>query len=261
MAAPARQVGPAVSLRIASSRPRDEVPAATVERLPIYLHALDRLRSTGIATVSSAELAERSGVTSAKLRKDLSHLGSFGTRGVGYDVDFLHARIAEWLGVHEPIGVVIVGLGNLGHALATYRGFATGGFRITGLVDVDPEVVGQRVACGDRTVTVRPLRDLPELAALSQIGVIATPGSAAQDACDRLVAAGVKHILSFAPRFLSVPTGVEVRAIDVGVELQILAFRQRQAAAVPRPRPGSPSGAAPPTPRRSASLDAGAVSA
>jgi len=228
-----RQVGLTVSLRIAPTRARDEVPAATVERLPIYLHALDRLRASGVATVSSADLAERSGVTSAKLRKDLSYLGSFGTRGVGYDVDFLHRSIADWLGVHEPLGVVIVGLGNLGHALATYRGFAPGGFRIVGLVDVDPDVVGTHVRCGDHSLAVRPLTDLAEVAASAQIGVIATPGSAAQDACDRLVAAGITHILSFAPRFLAVPQGVQVRAIDLGVELQILAFRQRQAAHEP----------------------------
>jgi redox-sensing transcriptional repressor len=224
-----------VSLRIASSRARDEVPTATVERLPAYLHALERLRAAGVDTVSSADLAERSGVSSAKLRKDLSHLGSFGTRGVGYDVEFLHRSIADWLGVHEPLGVVIVGLGNLGHALATYRGFATGGFRIVGLIDIDPEVIGRHVDCGGEQIVVRPLRDLPAVARGAQIGVIATPGSAAQDACDRLVGAGVTHILSFAPRFLVVPAGVEVRAIDVGVELQILAFRHRQGASSPTP--------------------------
>jgi redox-sensing transcriptional repressor len=218
-----------VSLRIAPTRARDEVPTATVERLPVYLHVLDRLRATGITTVSSAELAERSGVTSAKLRKDLSHLGSFGTRGVGYDVDFLHRGIGDWLGVHEPLGVVIVGLGNLGHALATYRGFATGGFRVVGLVDVDPRVVGRRIACGVDSLVVRSLVDLPQVATGAQIGVIATPGAAAQDVCDRLVDAGIRHILTFAPRFLSVPAGVEVRAIDVGVELQILAYRRRAA--------------------------------
>jgi redox-sensing transcriptional repressor len=236
-----------VSLRIASSRARDEVPTATVERLPVYLHALDRLRRAGISTVSSAELAERSGVTSAKLRKDLSHLGSFGTRGVGYDVEFLHRSIADWLGVHEPLGVVIVGLGNLGHALATYRGFATGGFRVAGLIDVDPQVVGRSVSSGDTSLVVRPLAELAEVAEHAQIGVIATPGSAAQDTCDRLVAAGITHILSFAPRFLSVPPGVEVRAIDVGVELQILAFRQRQSTVSPASTTSRPRHAAPVT--------------
>jgi redox-sensing transcriptional repressor len=207
------------------------VPATTIERLPVYLHLLERLREQGVETVSSAELAERSGVTSAKLRKDLSHLGSFGTRGVGYDVAFLHRSISEWLGIREPLGVVIVGLGNLGQALATYRGFAGAGLRIVGLVDIDPDVVGQVV--GDGAMSVRSLSDLAEVASQAQIGVIATPGVAAQDTCDRLVAAGIRHILCFAPRFLRVPPGVEVRAIDVGVELQILAFRQRQSAAEP----------------------------
>lgn len=241
-----------MSLRIASSRARDEVPTATVERLPAYLHALERLMAAGVATVSSADLADRSGVTSAKLRKDLSHLGSFGTRGVGYDVDYLHRSIADWLGVHEPLGVVIVGLGNLGHALATYRGFATGGFRIVGLIDIDPDVVGRAVQCGDEKLVVRPVSDLAAVARGAQIGVIATPGSAAQDACDRLVGAGVTHILSFAPRFLVVPPGVEVRAIDVGVELQILAFRHRQ---------GTLSDMANPPISLAAPLAAGAVSA
>lgn len=216
-----------MSLRIAPPRARDEVPTATVQRLPVYLNVLDGLRAAGFGTVSSAALAERSGVTSAKLRKDLSYLGSFGTRGVGYDVGFLHRSIAEWLGVHEPLGVVIVGLGNLGHALATYRGFATGGFRIVGLVDVDPGVVGRELVCGDEVLVVRSLADLPQVAAAAHIGVIATPGAAAQDCCDRLVAAGIRHILSFAPRLLAVPPGVEVRAIDLGVELQVLSYRRR----------------------------------
>lgn len=230
-----------MSLRIAPTRARDEVPAATIERLPVYLHVLGRLRDSGVETVSSADLAARSGVTSAKLRKDLSHLGSFGTRGVGYGVDFLHRSISDWLGVRESLGVVIVGLGNLGHALATYRGFASDGFRIAGLVDNDPQVVGRSVACGGESVAVRPLAELAAVAAEAQIGVIATPGVAAQDVCDRLVAAGVRHILNFAPRSLSVPPGVEVRAIDVGVELQILAFRQRQSILEADEAPGAVS--------------------
>jgi redox-sensing transcriptional repressor len=217
-----------VSLHIAPSRARAQVPTATIERLPAYLHVLEHLRDAGITTVSSVDLAARSGVTSAKLRKDLSHLGSYGTRGVGYDVDFLHRSIADWLGVRQPLDVVIVGVGNLGHALAAYRGFAGGGFRIVGLIDVDPDVIGRTVACGDALITVRPLADLEFIAGRAQIGVIATPDASAQAVCDRLVAAGISLILSFAPRFLSVAPGVEVRAIDMSVELQILAFRQRQ---------------------------------
>lgn len=230
-----------MSLRIAPARARDEVPAATIERLPVYLHVLGRLRDSGVATVSSGDLAVRSGVTSAKLRKDLSQLGSFGTRGVGYDVDFLHRSISDWLGVRDPLAVVIVGLGNLGHALATYRGFGSEGFRIAGLIDIDPRVVGRTIACGDESLVVRPLAELPAVAAEAQIGVIATPGMAAQDVCNRLVTAGVRHILSFAPRSLSVPPGVEVRAIDVGVELQILAFRQRQSVLEAHRAPGAVS--------------------
>jgi redox-sensing transcriptional repressor len=219
-----------VSLRIAPTRAHGQVPTATVERLPIYLHVLEQLRDAGVSTVSSTDLAGRSGVTSAKLRKDLSHLGSFGTRGVGYDVDFLHDSIADWLGVRQPLDVVIIGLGNLGHALATYRGFGDRGFRIIGLIDVDPHVVGRRVRCADALVTVRPVADLDSVARHAHIGVIATPDSAAQSACDRLVAAGIRHILTFAPRVLVVPDGVEVRAIDVGVELQLLAIHQRRSA-------------------------------
>ena len=213
-------------------RRRDDVPTATLERLPLYLQVLGALAEQGVRTVSSQDLAERAGVTSAKLRKDLSFLGTFGTRGVGYDVAYLHRAIGEWLGVMEPLDVVIVGIGNLGHALATYRGFDSRGFRIVALIDIDPSRVGQQVECGDGHLRIRPLSDLAEVARSAQIGVIATPDNAAQSVCDRLVAAGVRSILTFAPRVLVVPEGVEVRRIDLGVELQILAFRERRPGAV-----------------------------
>ena len=206
----------------------DDVPTATLERLPVYLQVLAGLAEQGIRTVSSADLAERAGVTSAKLRKDLSLLGSFGTRGVGYDVGYLHGCIADWLGVMRPLDVVVVGVGNLGQALASYQGLASRGFRIIGLVDIDPSRVGQSVTCGETSLRIRPLADLAEIAGQAQIGVIATPDSAAQSVCDRLVGAGVRSILTFAPGVLRVPQGVEVRRIDVGVELQILAFRERR---------------------------------
>ncbi|MGI9198065.1 MAG: redox-sensing transcriptional repressor Rex [Candidatus Nanopelagicales bacterium] len=213
-------------------RRRDDVPTATLERLPLYLQVLGALADQGVRTVSSQDLAERAGVTSAKLRKDLSFLGTFGTRGVGYDVAYLHRAIGEWLGVMEPLDVVIVGIGNLGHALATYRGFDSRGFRIVALIDIDPSRVGLQVECGDGHLRIRPLADLAEVARSAQIGVIATPDNAAQSVCDRLVAAGVRSILTFAPRVLVVPEGVEVRRIDLGVELQILAFRERRPGAV-----------------------------
>ncbi|MFM9136202.1 MAG: redox-sensing transcriptional repressor Rex, partial [bacterium] len=209
-----------------------DVPEATVSRLPIYHRALQTLRDQGTQTVSSQRLAELSGVTSAQLRKDLSYLGSFGTRGVGYQVAYLHSRIADWLGAGNDREVVIVGIGNLGHALASYRGLAERGFRVVALIDIDPSRVGRPVDVGDSTLRIRPLGDLAEVARRAQIAVIATPDAAAQSVCDRLVEAGIRNILTFAPGVLNVPEGVEVRRVDVGLELQILAFRERQQRAV-----------------------------
>ncbi|TEX50204.1 MAG: redox-sensing transcriptional repressor Rex [Actinomycetales bacterium mxb001] len=219
----------------------DDVPTATLERLPVYLQVLAGLADQGIRTVSSTDLAEHSGVTSAKLRKDLSLLGSFGTRGVGYDVVYLHGCIADWLGVMQPLDVVVVGVGNLGQALASYQGLSGRGFRIIGLVDIDPSRVGQSLTCGDTTLRIRPLSDLVDVARHAQIGVIATPDSAAQSVCDRLVSAGVRSILTFAPSVLRVPAGVEVRRIDVGVELQILGFRERRQGSPAAWQPGAVS--------------------
>lgn len=218
-----------------------DVPATTIARLPVYHQALTALLDQGVTTVSSAELAERTAVTPAKLRKDLSFLGSFGTRGVGYDVGFLQRSIAEWLGISEPLDVVIVGVGNLGHALASYRGFATRGFRIVALIDIDPERIGESVVCGETVVRIRDLNALTEAARGAQIGVIATPDGAAQTVCDRLVAAGIRNILTFAPRVLTVPAHVEVRSIDLGIELQILAFRERSESVRRRRTPGRPA--------------------
>jgi redox-sensing transcriptional repressor len=184
----------------------------------------------GSTTVSSEELASSCGVSSAKLRKDLSHLGSYGTRGVGYDVQFLSYHIARELGLTQPWGVVIVGVGNLGHALVSYRGFASRGFRVVGLVDTHPDIVGESVSVGDQVLTVSSMGDLEKVVREggAQIGVIATPADAAQDVCDRLVDAGVRSILNFAPAVLVVPQDVEVRKVDLAVELQILAFHEQR---------------------------------
>jgi len=221
-----------VPLHIAPARTRSEVPGATVQRLPVYLQVLRDLRDHGVATISSADLALRSGVSSAKLRKDLSQLGSFGRRGVGYDVDYLHGVIAGWLGVKQELRVIIVGVGNLGHALATYPGFAQRGFRVAGLIDVNPQLVDTSVRTGDGDVIIEPGHILEEVAADCQIGIIATPDGAAQVVCDRLVASGVREILSFASRVLAAPPDVEIRHLDVGVELQVLASRRRSTPAV-----------------------------
>jgi redox-sensing transcriptional repressor len=207
-------------------RPDRGIPEATVARLPVYLRALTALAERGIASASSEDLASSAGVNSAKLRKDLSYLGSYGTRGVGYDVEYLRYQIAREIGLTQDWPVVIVGIGNLGHALANYSGFASRGFRVVSLVDIDPARVGERV--GELAITA--YADLAESVRDNgvAIGVIATPAAAAQTVCDDLVAAGVTSILNFAPAVLSVPEGVDVRKVDLSIELQILAYHEQR---------------------------------
>ena len=218
------------------------IPDATVARLPVYHRVLGQLLDSGVTTVSSEELAGACGVSSAKLRKDLSHLGSYGTRGVGYDVRFLAYQIARELGLTQPWGVVIVGAGNLGQALVAYRGFASRGFQIVGILDTHPDVIGQRIGTPGREITVQPMASLESLVGdgRAHIGVIATPADAAQDVCDRLVSAGMRSILNFAPVVLNVPDGVEIRKVDLAVELQILAFHEQRRSEDPESSP-SPS--------------------
>ncbi|MGI8626868.1 MAG: redox-sensing transcriptional repressor Rex [Geodermatophilaceae bacterium] len=206
-------------------RPR-EIPEATVARLAVYLRVLTGLVDASTVTVSSEELAAIAGVNSAKLRKDLSYLGSIGTRGVGYDVTVLRERIATSLGLSVRRTCVLVGVGNLGHALAGYAGFSSRGFTFVGYFDADPGRVGEPIA--DRTIS-----DISELESVVQengvsIGVIATPADAAQTVCDRLVDAGVTSILNFAPSVLSVPDNVDVRKVDLAAELQILSFHEHR---------------------------------
>jgi redox-sensing transcriptional repressor len=206
------------------------IPDATVARLPVYHRVLTQLAETDVTTVSSEELAQACGVSSAKLRKDLSHLGSYGTRGVGYDVQFLAYQISREMGLTQPWGVVIVGAGNLGQALVAYRGFASRGFAVVGLLDSHPDVVGRRLGSDEHAHVVRPVAELEQVVAegSAHIGVVATPAESAQDVCDRLVAAGIRSILNFAPVVLAVPDGVEVRKVDLAVELQILAFHEQR---------------------------------
>jgi redox-sensing transcriptional repressor len=203
-----------------------EIPEATVARLPIYLRALTTLAEDDIVTCSSEELATAAGVNSAKLRKDLSYLGSYGTRGVGYDVAYLRYQIARQIGVTQDWPVVIVGIGNLGHALANYSGFRSRGFRVVALLDADPSR-HQEVVAG---VDVRAFTDLESIVKEHgvAIGVIATPAASAQDVADRMVAVGIRSILNFAPTVLAVPEGVDVRKVDLSIELQILAYHEQR---------------------------------
>lgn len=201
------------------------IPDATVARLPLYLRALVELQERSIATVSSGDLARASGVNPAKLRKDLSHLGSFGTRGVGYPVKELVDGISGALGITDERSVVIVGLGNLGQALAHYGGFADRGFHVAALLDADDELIGTEVA----DLEVEAVDDLEAIIADRgvTIAVLATPAAAAQEVATRLVDAGVTAILNFAPVHIDVPDPVTVRKVDLSVELQILSFYEQ----------------------------------
>ena len=217
-----------------TSRAHRTIPDATIARLPLYLRALSGFAEHGLATVSSGELADASGVNPAQLRKDLSHLGSWGTRGVGYDVVTLRTKIGAQIGSTLRWSVVIVGMGNLGSALASYSGYAGRGFRVAALVDASDTLIGQRIRLEgndpeELTITgdaglAGAVRDAQPV-----VGIITTPAEPAQSVCDRLVAAGVTSILNFAPTVLQVPEGVVVRTVDLGQELQILAYHQQHA--------------------------------
>src|SRR4249919_830431 len=209
---------------MAPERTRRRIPDATVARLPVYLRILTEQGDEGVATISSERLAELAGVNAAKVRKDLSYLGSYGTRGVGYDVDYLLHEISRELGLTRDWPVAIVGIGNLGRALANYRGFGARGFRIVALVDADQDLVGKEV--GD--LTIEPIAALAGIVEERKItiGMIATPAPVAQEVADLLVDAGVRSILNFAPAVLTVPNGVSIRKVDLAIELQILSFYQ-----------------------------------
>ncbi len=217
------------------------IPEATVARLPVYLRALVEESEAKASTISSERLAELAGVNAAKVRKDLSYLGSYGTRGVGYDVEYLMFQMSRELGLTHDWPVVVVGAGNLGQALANYGGFRDRGFPIAALVDADADKVGDLV----HGVEVRGLDELPTLISdLGHvIGVIATPAHAAQEVADRLAEAGVTSILNFAPAVISVPEGVSLRKVDLAVELQILSFYQQRREGGPAPAEGvAPAG-------------------
>ena len=213
---------------MAGQRTRRRIPEATVSRLPIYLKLLSDQFDEGTTNISSEELAELGGVNAAKVRKDLSYLGSYGTRGVGYDVEFLIFQIKRELGLTHDWDVVIVGAGHLGKALAGYGGFGERGFPVGGVVDVDDAKIGSVVG-GVRVRHADQLTEIVQARGIS-IGVIATPGGAAQDAAEALVAAGITSILNFAPTIINVPHGVSVRKVDLAVELQILSYHEQRRA-------------------------------
>jgi len=203
---------------------RRPIPPATVARLPAYRRALMDVVDTGLRTIASGVLADAVGVHPDQVRKDLSHLATRGTRGVGYDVRALIAETSAILGLDEERVVVLVGAGNLGRALAAYEGFAPQGFRLVAILDVDARVIGTRVG----TLAVAHLDTLPTVVRRERVdvGVVAVPGVAAQPVVDEMVAAGLRAILNFAPVHVRVPDGVVVRRVDLSTELQMLSFHR-----------------------------------
>ncbi|MBX6350046.1 MAG: redox-sensing transcriptional repressor Rex [Clostridia bacterium] len=206
--------------REAGRRPR--IPDVTIKRLPVYLRALDEAGERGVEIVSSAELARQTGFTSEQIRKDLAYFGAFGTRGVGYDVGTLADRIRRILGLHRVVPAALVGAGHLGTALARYNLTRPHPVRIEAIFDVAPDKVGTSI----EGVTVEPVERLEETVRAKgcRLAILAVPAPAAQEAAQRLVAAGVEAILNFAPAQLQVPAHVQVQHIDLGLELESLAY-------------------------------------
>jgi len=201
----------------------ERISASTIRRLSGYLRVLDDLVEQREDLASSMELAERTGVSPAQVRKDLSHFGSFGRRGYGYEVDSLRTAIRGILGLSRRWRVAIVGAGNVGAALFSYKEFRERGFDVVAVFDNAPDRIGQRL--GDDLV-IEPMNRFAEIARerAVEIGVIATPAKAAQEAADAVVGAGVRALLNFAPRKLVVPRGVTLRDVNLAVELESLAF-------------------------------------
>ena len=199
-----------------------KVSEPTIARLSLYLRLLMELSQAGVPTVSSEELASRSGTTAAQVRKDLSLFGTFGKRGLGYSVQELEGRLRSILGLEGRWGVALVGAGRIGRALFGYENFRRQGFFIEAVFDADPEKVGQRW----NGLEVQPDEALePVLAEQDiQIAVLAVPARAAQTVADRLVACGIRGILNFAPTQLEVPPGVVVRSVDMAVEMEGLSY-------------------------------------
>lgn len=211
------------------------ISESTVRRLSHYYRVLEEVQAEGKRMISSHRLAEREGITSAQVRKDLSYFGSFGRRGLGYNVDHLRDQIRAILGLERRWRVALVGAGNIGSALLAYRGFQKQGFDIVAVFDRDAARIGQRL--GPHVV-----QDITRLSAAAtgesfDIGVVATPIQAAQEVADALVAAGVRGILNFAPRKLFVPDHVALRTVDMAMEFESLSFALTQARG-PRRRRG-----------------------
>lgn len=199
-----------------------KIPEATIIRLSVYSRFLAQVKRRGIITISSGEIANGVGVSSAQVRKDLAYFGEFGTRGVGYNVGELYGHLMKILGLTTQWQVVIVGAGKLGSALTMYAGFAERGFKVVGVLDNDPRKIGQRLE-GIEIASVSRLADIVA-ANQAEIGIIAVPADEAQEVANSMVQAGIRAILNFSPRVLVVPDEIVVRNVDLSVNLEILSF-------------------------------------
>jgi redox-sensing transcriptional repressor len=200
----------------------NRIPDIIIGRLPVYLRALQQLSEKGIMTTSSQELGEIIGISAAQIRKDISQFGEFGKQGTGYSIPFLIERLRDILKVDRVWEVVIVGMGDIGHALARYNGFANRGFHINMVFDNDPQKIGQKV--GDYEIF--DLATLPEKVKQNKIKIamLAAPAPVAQELTDLLVKSGIKAILNYAPISLNVPPGVRVQYTDPVTHLQRMTY-------------------------------------
>jgi len=208
-------------MSLTSPEPMKKVPGSTVTRLSVYLRLLEELPSQGVSTIASEELATRAGTTAAQVRKDLSFFGTFGKRGLGYGVVPLSSALRSILGLERKWRVALVGAGQLGRALLGHAEFWRQGFAIEAVFDTDPRKIGQRCY----GVRVRPAVELEDgLGRGYDIAIVAVPAAAAQEVADRLVAAGIRAILNFAPVKLQLPEGVALKSVNMAVELESLSF-------------------------------------
>lgn len=201
---------------------KQEIPDIIVSRLPVYLRALQHMQAQGKQTTSSQELGDRLGISAAQIRKDLSQFGEFGKQGTGYSIPFLFAKLREILKVEQIWDLAIVGMGDMGHALARYQGFKDRGFRVAMVFDNDPAKIGHQA--GDFTIldAARMMETIHK--AGIRIAMLCVPASAAQEVANKLVEAGVKAILNYAPISINVPKGVRVQYLDPSVGLQRMTY-------------------------------------
>lgn len=199
-----------------------KIPDIIIGRLPVYLRALQRMTEMGLKTTSSQELGEHVGISAAQIRKDISQFGEFGKQGTGYSIEYLVNKLSEILKVDRIWDVVVVGAGDIGHAVANYQGFSNRGFRVVAIFDNDKEKVGTSIG----EFTVEDTESMAEKIKSSdiKIAMLTVPASVAQDVADKLVQAGVRAILNYAPISLNVPNNVKVQYIDPSTHLQRMTY-------------------------------------